>query len=141
MERREREREEGERSVRIAKNRCILCSDPSRSLSCNAVPSGRTVCRERSVNALYPTARFFFFSQASLFFFCVCHRVCISYVLSRSRIRLRVSRITASGACNIRVATALPDREHRQLLRCFPKEYHVSHILIPKILMRMIRQI
>lgn len=68
-----REKEEGERSVHFAKNRCILCSDPSRSLSCNAVPSGRTVGRERprkrSIRQLVSLSFCFFFLLSVSFFF------------------------------------------------------------------------
>jgi len=106
---RERERRSRERSVdvRVAKNQCILCSDPSRFLSSNVVPSGRTIGRAMRilVNVLSGGSSSLFFKH--LFFARPVVRVYHVLYLVCSRIRLRVSHVTASGACNVHVCDCI----------------------------------
>lgn len=91
--------------IHAAKNRCILCSDPSLAVPfvqcCTVRLNGRSdyeSTRKRSIRrALHRL-----FLSASLFARPVVCVYLVPLCLAHSRIRLRVSRITASGACNVR---------------------------------------
>lgn len=122
---RKRERRSRERSVdvRVAKNQCILCSDPSRFLSSDVStvrPNGRTAGRttRTPVNVLSGGSSSLFFKHL---FLRVLSCACITCSISFARVFDYGCLVLRHQArATLASATAPPDREHRLPLRCIP---------------------